>query len=210
MKFAYFDDKGLPVAFYDDAIMGPRRIPTYALDEDDNLVVTGDRANPACDIPGNAVEITDAQIAEFDAHPGARRWDGIRPVPYVQTLVPEYTSDVDSQRDKRIIAGFLFKDHVFQADEKALRNINGTATGAALALIQQVQPGDLRWHGGDTDFGFIASDNTVVPMDVLEAVAFGRTALEHVSRLTMKARDLKNRMLAGETINILDNNVWDN
>ncbi|KQS78073.1 hypothetical protein ASG25_13335 [Rhizobium sp. Leaf384] len=115
---------------------------------------------------------------------------------------------VDLERDRRIAAGFIFHGNLYQAREQDLRNINGAATGAALALMQDAQPGDLRWQGGDTDFGWIAADNTIVPMDVVTMVNFGRAAMAHVERLTMTGRSLKDRLAAGEDLDISDNALW--
>ncbi|KQR75740.1 DUF4376 domain-containing protein [Rhizobium sp. Leaf341] len=118
------------------------------------------------------------------------------------------SADVDRERDRRIAAGFTFMGNLYQAREQDLRNINGAATGAALALMQGAQPGDLRWQGGDTDFGWIAADNAIVPMDVVTMVSFGRAAMAHVEHLTMTGRSLKDRLAAGEDLDISDNALW--
>jgi hypothetical protein len=209
MKFAIFNETGLPIAFYSEDVHGSRMIPVYGQpDEQGNVTIIGERANPACDIPADAVPITDEQWQEFIDHPGERCWTGSTVAPYVAPIAPASATDVDAERDRRIAAGFTFNGKLYQAREQDLRNINGAATGAALALIQGATPGDLRWQGGDTDFGWIAADNTIVLMDVVTMVNFGRAAMAHVERLTMLGRSLKDRLAAGETLDISDDARW--
>jgi hypothetical protein len=117
-------------------------------------------------------------------------------------------ADVDRERDRRIADGFTFEGVVYQAREQDLRNINGAATGAALALMRGAQAGDLRCQGGDSDFGWIAADNTIVPMDVMTMVNFGRAAMAHVERMTMTGRILKNRLAGGEDFDLSDDALW--
>lgn len=48
-----------------------------------------------------------------------------------------------------------------------------------------------RWHGGDTDFTWIAEDNSLVPMDAQTMFAFGQAAMAHKQALIFAARALK-------------------
>jgi hypothetical protein len=130
-----------------------------------------------------------------------------RPIGSSEPAAPT-AADVDRERDRRIADGFTFEGVVYQAREQDLRNINGAATGAALALMSNAQPGDLRWQGGDSDFGWIAADNTIVPMDVMTMVNFGRAAMAHVERLTMTGRTLKDRLADGEALEITHDVLW--
>ncbi|KQS74520.1 DUF4376 domain-containing protein [Rhizobium sp. Leaf383] len=172
---------------------------------------------------GNAFGEEDYQL-QVEAFPEPNIVSPIRLQPinayFVDVAVPEIvhrpegepvalsSNDVDRERDRRIAAGFTFHGNLYQAREQDIRNINGAATGAALALMQGAQPGDLRWQGGEADFGWIAADNAIVPMDVVTMVNFGRAAMAHVERLTMTGRSLKDRLAAGEALDIADDALW--
>lgn len=59
--------------------------------------------------------------------------------------------------------------------------------------VDAVVVGDLRWHGGDGDFAWIAEDNTLVPMDAQTMFAFGQAAMAHKQAMIFAARELKDR-----------------
>lgn len=179
---------GLPAGFYDEELHG-------------------ERGSDGSTIPAGAVEITEAQHAELISNPGRRKLINGQVQPF-EPAVSMTSADIDAERDRRIAAGFIFGGKLFQAREQDLRNINGAATGAALAMMQGAQAGNMRWQGGDSDFGWIAADNTIMPMDVLTMIAFGRAAMTHVERLTMVGRSLKDRLAAGETLDISSDALW--
>ncbi|MCD7109697.1 DUF4376 domain-containing protein [Rhizobium sp. DKSPLA3] len=167
----------------------------------------GKRGSDGSTIPAAAVQITEDQHAELISNPGRRKLINGQIQPF-EPVVMLTSVDIDAERDRRIAAGFTFGGNLYQAREQDLRNINGAATGAALALMQGAEPGDLRWQGGDSDFGWIAADNTIVPMDVVDMIGFGRAAMSHVGRLTMVGRSLKDRLADGETLDISDDALW--
>ena len=113
---------------------------------------------------------------------------------------PANIDAVDSETERRIAAGFPFMGKVFQARDKDLVRMSGGALNATLAIMNGAQPGDVRWAGGDSDFGWIALDNSVLAMDAQTMVAFGQAAASFISRLTFAGRALKDRLLAGEMI----------
>ncbi|WP_050518331.1 hypothetical protein [Pseudorhodobacter antarcticus] len=49
----------------------------------------------------------------------------------------------------------------------------------------------LAWHGGESDFGWIALDNKIVPMDAQTVFAFGQAAARVESELVFIANWLK-------------------
>ena len=53
------------------------------------------------------------------------------------------------------------------------------------------EPGDLRWHGGDSDFVWIAADNSLTPMDAQTMFGFGQVAMAHKQAHIFAARTLK-------------------
>ena len=101
------------------------------------------------------------------------------------------STDVDRERDRRIDAGFEFGGSRFQSRQTDRENISGAAQLAFMAIVEGKQSGDLRWHGGDSDFVWIAEDNSLVSMDAHTVVALGRAAAEHKQRMIFAARALK-------------------
>ncbi len=90
-------------------------------------------------------------------------------------------ADVDAERDRRIDAGFLFNGIQFQFQSRAgdRENIAGKAMLAFMAITAGAQPGDLRWAKLGSDFVWIATDNSLVPMDAQTMVDFGKAAADH-------------------------------
>lgn len=111
----------------------------------------------------------------------------VEPVPYVPTA-----ADVDAERDRRTDDGFAFGGARYQSRPADRENLAGASTAALAAIVAGSEPGNLRWHGGDSDFGWIAEDNTVVTMDAQTVFALGQAAMAHKSALIFAARAIKN------------------
>lgn len=102
------------------------------------------------------------------------------------------SEQVDAERDRRISNGFEFEGKRYQSRAKDRENILGAASLAHMALtIGGKSPTDPKWHGGDSDFVWIAEDNSLVPMTAPKVIEFGRVAAEHKSAHTFAARALK-------------------
>lgn len=102
-------------------------------------------------------------------------------------------AEVNAERDRRIAAGFEFEGRIFDARPEDQKRINGAASLALTAIaIGGKQPGDFRWHDGIEDFGWIAQDNGVVPMDAPTVIEFGKAAARWESAHVFAARALKN------------------
>jgi hypothetical protein len=104
---------------------------------------------------------------------------------------PPDTSHVDAERDRRIAAGFVFGGVEYQSRPDDRENIAGAAVAALGAMMTGAQPGDLRWHGGDSDFLWIATDNTTHAMDAQTVFAFGQAAMAHKQAMIFAARAIK-------------------
>ena len=100
---------------------------------------------------------------------------------------------IDAERDRRIDGGFVFGGQHFQSRPGDRENIAGASTAALAAISGGSQEGDLRWHGGDTDFCWIAEDNSLVPMDAQTMFEFGSAAMAHKQAMIFAARALKDR-----------------
>lgn len=88
--FAQFDEQGFPIAFYGEDFHGTRTIPIYgdtpeATEGNPNpeRPIIGEKDNPDCSIPVDAINITHDQWQEFINNPGYRRWDGSKVIEYV-------------------------------------------------------------------------------------------------------------------------------
>lgn len=99
---------------------------------------------------------------------------------------------VDEHRDSLLVAGFVFSGTAYDFNDRAKANIAGAAQLAFMAVVAGAQPGDLRWHGEDEDFEWIAQDNSNVAMDAFTVIEFGKTAAAHERKHIFAARDLKN------------------
>jgi len=99
---------------------------------------------------------------------------------------------VMAERNRRLAADFEFQGVIYQRDSTSVQRIAGAAQMASLAMAAGAQPDDLRWHGGASDFGWIASDDTVTPMDAQTVVAFGMAAAARETSLVFAARNLRN------------------
>lgn len=99
--------------------------------------------------------------------------------------------EVDSERDRRIAAGFTFNGVAYQSRRQDRENIAGASTAALAAMVNGAPPGDFRWHGGDSDFEWIAADNSTHPLDAQTTFAMGQAAMAHKQAHIFAARALK-------------------
>lgn len=106
------------------------------------------------------------------------------------SLVPT-PEGVDQERDRRIDGGFSFGGVFYQTRPDDRENIAGASTAALAAIINGAEPGDYRWHGGDTDFVWIAADNSTNAMDAQTLFAFGQAAMAHKQAHIFAAREIK-------------------
>lgn len=110
----------------------------------------------------------------------------------VDTGVIQVTrANVDRERDRRIGAGFVYEGVLYQTRPSDRESISGVGPLALAAIIAGSQPGDLRWADPDSDFGWIAADNSVTPMDAQTALAFSQAAAAYKKHLIFAARTLK-------------------
>lgn len=100
-------------------------------------------------------------------------------------------AEVDAERDRRISAGFTFAGKSYQSRPEDRENIAGASTAALAAMVSGAQPNNLRWHGGDSDFVWIAADNSLTPMDAQTMFAFGQAAMAHKQAHIFAARAIK-------------------
>lgn len=107
---------------------------------------------------------------------------------------------VDAERDRRVALGFAYQGKSFQSRPDDFTNLNGASTAAVAAVLNGSQPGDYRWADPAKDFAWIATDNSLVPLDAVGMIGLGSAAMANRSRLIFVASGIKARIRAGEAI----------
>lgn len=100
-------------------------------------------------------------------------------------------SSVDSERDRRTAGNFVFAGKSYQLDADSQAKITSIGADARFAVLAGKAAGDLRWADPDLDFGWIATDNSVTPMDAPTMAGFADAAKVWVTRHVFAARALK-------------------
>jgi Domain of unknown function (DUF4376) len=100
-------------------------------------------------------------------------------------------ADVNEHRDNAVNSGFTFSGNLYQSDRRSRENIAGAAQLASLAIAAGARPGDFKWDGSGENFGWIATDNSIVPMDAQTVVAFACGAAAFKKRCIMHGYELK-------------------
>lgn len=85
-------------------------------------------------------------------------------------------AEVNTERDRRTEGLFVFAGKYFQLDAKSQRHITAKGAQAKFAVLSGAVAGDLRWANPDQDFAWIATDNSIVPMDAQTMAAFANAA----------------------------------
>lgn len=107
-------------------------------------------------------------------------------------IIPAVTpTSVDTERDRRIYGGIKFNGVLFQSRAVDRENVASAAQLALMAINNGAQKGDLRWLDPDSDFCWIASDNSLVPMDAQTVFEFGRLFSLRKQHLIFAGRKLK-------------------
>jgi len=112
-------------------------------------------------------------------------------IPPIPPASPPTTADVNAERQRRLALDFSFNGKLFQRDPVSIARISGAGVLALGAIVGGAQVGNMRWQGETSDFGWIASDNSVVTMDAQTMFAFGQAAANVESTLVFAARALR-------------------
>jgi hypothetical protein len=120
--------------------------------------------------------------------------DGLPVRTWVQQAVT--AKDVNKERNRRLESDFGFMGKMFQRDTKSLQRITGAGTLAGLYMGNGGDPLSLKWHAttenpNPEDFMWIASDDTLVPMNAATVFTFSREAAAVETRLIFKAKVLR-------------------
>ena len=115
-------------------------------------------------------------------------------------------ADIGKERDDRINAGFMFDGVLYQSRPEDRENLSGAATNALSAIMAGATVGDYLWHGGSTDFVWIAADNSLHPMDAQTMFALGQAAMAHKQAHIFAARAIKDMDPLPEDVS--DDALW--
>lgn len=159
-----------------------------------NIIFTAPTPSTAVKLVlSNGEEWSDDLAIPADTHLRLMRdeWLEAGNVPQPFPALPPTEVEVDRERDRRIADGFAFNGVFYQSRRADRENIAGAAVAALAAIGAGAQIGDYRWHGGDSDFMWIAADNTMHPLDAQSTFAMGQAAMAHKQAHIFAARALK-------------------
>lgn len=116
-------------------------------------------------------------------------------------------SDVTTLRDQKIDAGFTFEGVLYQSRQQDRENISGATQRAEMWLQAGGDPNTLRWDDPNSDFVWIAADNTLHPMSATTVKAFGFALFNFKKACIFNAYTLKATIDAattGEQVDLID------
>lgn len=139
-------------------------------------------------VNGDYWPLTAEELADYTARVAAH-----------EAAEPERQAErVNGIRDAKIAGGFSFAEASFQTDPESVKRIAGAASAAHVAItLNGAQADDLRWADPDSDFEWIAADNSLVPMDAPTTIAFGQAYMTFERTLVFVASAIKAEIRAG-------------
>ncbi len=193
MAFAYSDGAGGWAEILGPFRIGGRQYPynwaelaTAEEREDAGVAEIVETERPA------GVRVTGYAIADDEGVP-TRTW-ATEALP-LDELAAARVAAVDVERDARIEGGFTYAGDLYQSRQSDRENVSTLGLQAQLAVLGGAEAGDLRWHGGPSDFVWILADNTTVPLDAPGMVALFQTGITFKHALTFAARAKKDWLL---------------
>ncbi|CAN7686627.1 DUF4376 domain-containing protein [Rhizobium sp. LjRoot98] len=208
MKYALFDEVGLPTAFYSEDVHGNQMRPVYQPgepidgepvyvgDNEDGTpiygppaligysdpVQIGEEPNPDCKIPADAIAITDEQWMEFLTNQGFRRWDGSDVVAYEAPAAAATSDDVNAERQRRITAGRVISSVRVTGRADDARNLMSLALIAQMRIAAADTTTPTTYRDGDN------VDHTLTPPQI---VSMWQGSAAYVSALYQASWDIK-------------------
>ena len=118
------------------------------------------------------------------------------------------TTQVNTERDRRVYSVFKYNGKYYDCDTDSLSRISGAGSLAGFAVVSGAAVGDYRWHGGDSDFAWIANDNTLVKMDAQTCFGLAQAAANNMSDHVFAANYVKAQVPI--PVNYADDYWWPN
>lgn len=158
--------------------------------------------------PGSRFYIEDEKRVVFNVTleteiPGYTIREYVPPEPEPEPIT---SNTIDFERDQRIEHNFTFANTAFQLDNISQQRIIAMGADARFAVLGGAQENNYRWADPDNDFGWIATDNSIMLMDAQTMVAFSDAAKLWVSKHIFAARAIKDMDPLPE--NYKDNMYW--
>lgn len=110
----------------------------------------------------------------------------------LESLKQDKIEQIDMDRDAAIESGVSFKNKIFQSAEKDRNLLTSTIS---LFSLQKAVPEGFVW---------ISSDNVQVPFTLEELIQLGSLMASSVQANTLKARELKDKVLAAKSIDEIE------
>jgi hypothetical protein len=121
-------------------------------------------------------------------------------------MVERTKEAINAERDRRVAKGFQFEGKLYQSRVEDQKRITNASTQAVAAIQSGAQSGNLRWHGGGKDFGWLADDNTLTPMDAQQVLALSKAATAWETEHVFAARAIKSTNPV--PTNFTDDSYW--
>jgi hypothetical protein len=131
-----------------------------------------------------------AALAVFNVHPPSD-W-----LPPLADQVIALCAGVDQICADKINNGFVYGGHPYQSDPTSISRMQSAASIAVAAIGHGSPVGNLRWANPNEDFGWIDSNNVVVPMDAQTMISFFGSAIGVGQALIFYARSVKDQLAA--------------
>lgn len=119
--------------------------------------------------------------------------------PSLEDVKERRRGEVNALRDEKLLEDFTFGGIVYQADERSQERLDRARASALAAIVGGAQVGNLRWHGEDVDFFWIAKDNSQTVMDAQTALAFGNAMVAREGMLIAAGSAIKATIDAATT-----------
>lgn len=112
------------------------------------------------------------------------------PVPTLDQARAEKVAAIGAAYEARIAAGYTWNGKLFEIDNDSRANINGAGSMASALVASGAA---AQWPA---DFGWVAADNTIVPMTAAQVIAFGLAVGFYYSGVVLRERILGNAVAA--------------
>jgi hypothetical protein len=113
-------------------------------------------------------------------------------------------AQVDRARDTQAAAGITLNGKLYQTDSDSRENIAGGAQLAVLAIAGGALPGNTKWDGSGSDFGWITADNSIVLLDAQTMLTLAKAAAEFKKNCIMYGYGMKQQINAATAHTTLD------
>lgn len=158
------------------------------LSHETNITYSGDKANwQDIELTGGRPSQHHYPVIEDGAHTGEWEID-------LNVAKEQKRAEIELIKTQKQLAGFTYDSMQFQFDEVAIARINATWNFAQVDS-EHTQP-------------FILQDNTIVTLTNTQCIGLGYACGQHVSSITIQARQLKNVVLAAETVAEVEAVTW--